>query len=211
MTTSTSPTKRDRGESTNLGYEHLIPELKAGWVVLGVTVVPLVSWLWAGGRLVASLGGDPRAARGADLRRSRVNDAQLEVQLGHAGVLEGIGTVRGRARARMRGRCAHSSSQVCSSPIPLHTLACNRERRRSTPRSSARGHPPSWRARSAAHASRLASLRGRVIVLSFFASCRAAPKRPRSAAFAWHEHVVGASAALLGVVFDDSTAWSRKR
>ena len=51
----------------------------------------------------------------------------------------------------------------------------------------------------------LDALRGRVIVLSFFASwcppCN--QEAPDLAAFAWHEHVAHATTELLGVVYDD--------
>jgi cytochrome c biogenesis protein CcmG/thiol:disulfide interchange protein DsbE len=60
---------------------------------------------------------------------------------------------------------------------------------------------------SGSHVS-LDALRGRVIVLSFFASwcppCR--QEAPDLAAFAWHVHTSHGTTALFGVVFDDEDA-----
>ena len=54
----------------------------------------------------------------------------------------------------------------------------------------------------------LASLRGRVVVLSFFASwCGACGEEaPSFAAFAWHEHRTHAPVRVLGVVYNDQDA-----
>jgi cytochrome c-type biogenesis protein CcmF len=54
----------------------LSPGLKEGWVVLGVTVEPLVSWLWAGG-LVAGLGGLLALAGGRRRRRTVAEPMEL--------------------------------------------------------------------------------------------------------------------------------------
>jgi cytochrome c-type biogenesis protein CcmF len=55
-----------------------VPDLKAGWVVLGVTVEPLVSWLWAGG-LVAGLGGVLALAGGRKRRRIAVDPVEVPI------------------------------------------------------------------------------------------------------------------------------------
>ena len=96
MTTQTRRHARDRlepgfGDDVYLTYVDAIgtgsatsggrpcPGLKAGWVVLGVTVEPLVAWLWAGG-LVAGLGGRARArGAGASVAGVAVDPVELPV------------------------------------------------------------------------------------------------------------------------------------
>jgi cytochrome c-type biogenesis protein CcmF len=64
-----------------------VPNLKAGWVVLGVTVEPLVSWLWAGG-LLAGFGGLLAIAPGR--RRRRLVAEPLELPADDALELEAV-------------------------------------------------------------------------------------------------------------------------
>ncbi|HEY8081092.1 MAG TPA: cytochrome c-type biogenesis CcmF C-terminal domain-containing protein [Acidimicrobiales bacterium] len=44
------------GQRSGVSGSQLAPGLKPGWVVLGVTVEPLLAWLWAGG-ILAGIGG----------------------------------------------------------------------------------------------------------------------------------------------------------
>jgi cytochrome c-type biogenesis protein CcmF len=75
------------GSGSGVSGQQLVPGLKAGWVVLGVTVEPLVSWLWAGG-LIAGLGGLLALTGGRRRRRSVAEP--LEVSLGELVELEAV-------------------------------------------------------------------------------------------------------------------------
>jgi len=44
------------GQGSAVSGPQIVPGLRAGWAVLGVTVEPLLAWLWAGG-IVAGIGG----------------------------------------------------------------------------------------------------------------------------------------------------------
>jgi cytochrome c biogenesis protein CcmG, thiol:disulfide interchange protein DsbE len=65
--------------------------------------------------------------------------------------------------------------------------------------------PPFEGTSLAGHTVRLDSLRGRVVVLSFFASWCApcAEEAPDLASFAWHVHVTHERTTILGVIWND--------